>query len=101
MKEGDSEQLGALMNRSHDSLRDDYEVSCPELDLLVNTARGIDGTLGSRLTGAGFGGSTITIVHRKSIDRFQSVVAETFLDAFGNAPRFFECVPSNGAERAR
>jgi len=101
MERGDIEKLGALMNLSHDSLRDDYEVSCPELDLLVKTAREVDGTLGSRLTGAGFGGSTITILHHSSIDRFQRVVAETYLEAFGNAPRFFECVPSNGAERAR
>ena len=101
MERGDIEKLGALMNRSHDSLRDDYEVSCPELDLLVKTARELDGTLGSRLTGAGFGGSTITILHHSSIDRFQSVVAETYLEAFGNVPRFFECVPSNGAERGR
>jgi len=68
-----------------------------DLDLLVDTARGVDGVLGSRLTGAGFGGSTISLVHRSAIDTFQSVAAEAYLNAFDTAPRFFECVPSNGA----
>jgi galactokinase len=100
MERNDIETLGELMNRSHDSLRDDYEVSCPELDFLVETARGVDGVLGSRLTGAGFGGATITIAHRSSVDVFQNRLSEAYLDAFGTMPRFFECVPSNGAARA-
>jgi galactokinase len=97
MEQSDPAKLGKLMNESHDSLRDDFEVSCPQLDLLVDTARGVDGVLGSRLTGAGFGGSTISLVHRSAIDTFQSVVAEAYLSAFDTVPRFFECVPSNGA----
>jgi galactokinase len=100
MELDDLEELGRLMDKSHDSLRDDYEVSCPELDLLVDTARGIDGVLGSRLTGAGFGGSTISLVHRSGIDNFQETVSEAYLSAFDNVPRFFECVPSDGAFRA-
>jgi galactokinase len=100
MEKNDWEELGRLMNESHDSLRDDYEVSCPELDLLVNTARGVDGVLGSRLTGAGFGGSTISLVHRSRIDAFQEIVSEAYLRTFDQTPRFFECAPSNGASRA-
>ncbi|NQU06919.1 MAG: galactokinase [Candidatus Abyssubacteria bacterium] len=99
MERNDFEKLGELMNLSHDSLRDDYEVSCPELDLLVDTARGVDGVLGSRLTGAGFGGSTISLVRRSAIDAFQSSVMEAYLEAFDIAPRFFDCVPSDGAAR--
>jgi galactokinase len=100
MERGDTERLGRLMNESHDSLRDDYEVSCPELDLLVETARGIDGVLGSRLTGAGFGGSTISLVHRSCIDSFQADVSRAYLGEFDLSPRFFECIASDGAERA-
>lgn len=100
MEQNDIVKLGEFMNLSHDSLRYDYDVSCAELDLLVETARGLDGVLGSRLTGAGFGGSTIAIVHRSSVDAFQSRIAESYLESFGIMPRFFECVPSNGAERA-
>jgi galactokinase len=99
MEKNDWEELGRLMNESHNSLRDDYEVSCPELDLLVDTARGIDGVLGSRLTGAGFGGSTISLIHRSGIDAFQEAISEAYLRAFDDVPRFFECVPSDGASR--
>jgi galactokinase len=101
MEHNDIERLGALMNRSHDSLRDDYEVSCAELDVLVETARNVEGVFGSRLTGAGFGGSTITILHRACVEAFQTTVAETYLETFGTVPRFFECAPASGAEQGR
>jgi galactokinase len=100
MEANDLKRLGELMNRSHDSLRDDYEVSCSELDLLVSTAREVSGVLGSRLTGAGFGGSTISLVHRDAIDEFQTRLSESYLEAFNAMPHFFECVPSDGAEYA-
>ncbi len=99
MRRGDVEGLGRLMNESHDSLRDDYEVSCAELDLLVEAARGVAGALGSRLTGAGFGGSTISLVRRSAIDVFQTTVSEAYQGAFGRVPRIFECDPSDGAFR--
>jgi galactokinase len=101
MRRSDIEKLGEFLNLSHDSLRDDYEVSCSQLDLLVDTARGAEGVLGSRLTGAGFGGCTISLVHSSSIDAFQGNISETYLEAFDIAPRFFECIPSDGAERVR
>ncbi|GAB4341748.1 MAG: galactokinase [Candidatus Abyssubacteria bacterium] len=100
MRQSDPERLGLLMDHSHESLRTDYEVSCPQLDLIVDTARGVDGVLGSRLTGAGFGGSAISLVHRSSLDAFQVAVSESYLSNFDTVPRFFECIASDGAEQA-
>ena len=100
MRGNEVEKLGEIMNRSHDSLRDDYEVSCDQLDLLVDKARSIEGVLGARLTGAGFGGSTINLVARSSLVMFQDRISETYSKAFGITPRFLECVPSDGADRA-
>jgi len=69
LEEGDFQRFGQLMNESHDSLRDDYEVSSKELDLLVSLAREVDGVLGSRLTGAGFGGCTVTLLRKNAVDK--------------------------------
>ncbi|XP_017887703.1 galactokinase-like [Ceratina calcarata] len=68
LEKGDFNEFGRLMNESHDSLRNDYEVSSAELDALVTAARGVDGVLGSRLTGAGFGGCTVTLLKKEAID---------------------------------
>lgn len=100
MREDDIDKLGELMNRSHDSLRDDYEVSCPQLDLLVDAARRVEGVAGARLTGAGFGGCMISLVPRSSLAAFRSLVSEAYSNAFGIVPEFFECVPADGADRA-
>lgn len=69
LEKDDFPEFGKLMNASHDSLRDDYEVSSEELDCLVNAAREVDGVLGSRLTGAGFGGCTVTLLRKDAVDR--------------------------------
>lgn len=69
LEKGDFQQFGRLMNESHDSLRDDYEVSSKELDSLVSAAREVDGVLGSRLTGAGFGGCTITLLRKDAVNK--------------------------------
>lgn len=69
LEKGDFQQFGRLMNESHDSLRDDYEVSSKELDSLVSAAREVDGVLGSRLTGAGFGGCTVTLLRKDAVDK--------------------------------
>jgi len=69
LEEGDFQRFGRLMNESHDSLRDDYEVSSKELDLLVSAAREVDGVLGSRLTGAGFGGCTVTLLKKNAVNK--------------------------------
>lgn len=68
LEKGDFNKFGQLMNESHDSLKNDYEVSSVELDILVSLAREINGVLGSRLTGAGFGGCTVTLLKKDIID---------------------------------
>lgn len=91
--------LGALLNASHDSLRDDYEVSCLELDLAVDTARAA-GAHGARMTGGGFGGSAIALVDAQDIDAVREAVAHAFRDAGLTAPAFFTAVAADGARRA-
>ncbi|XP_014214657.1 galactokinase-like [Copidosoma floridanum] len=76
LENNELERFGRLMNESHDSLRDDYEVSSKELDTLVSIARGVDGVLGSRLTGAGFGGCTVTLLKRDAVDTVIRLVKE-------------------------
>ena len=75
------------MNASHASLRDDYEVSCRELDLVVDTARAA-GALGARMTGGGFGGSAIALVAADEVDRVAQAVADAFADQGLRAPAF-------------
>ena len=78
LKAGDIESFGKLMNQSHISLRDDYDVSCEEIDILVDLAWKIPGVLGSRITGGGFGGCTVSIVKDESIDTFIETIGKTF-----------------------
>lgn len=68
LQNGDLQKFGTLMNESHDSLRDDYQVSSKELDTLVSSAREVQGVVGSRLTGAGFGGCTVTLLRKDAVD---------------------------------
>ena len=77
LKAGDIESFGKLMNQSHISLRDDYDVSCEEIDILVDLAWKIPGVLGSRITGGGFGGCTVSIVKDESIDTFIETIVKT------------------------
>jgi len=85
---GDLEEFGALMNASHQSLRDDFEVSCDELDCLVDIAQGTDGVLGSRMTGAGFGGCTVTLIHSDAIDSLKAQLF-AYTERFGLNPGIF------------
>jgi galactokinase len=78
LKAGRAADFGLLMNASHDSLRDDYQVSRSELDTLVAIARKTPGCLGSRLTGAGFGGCTVSLVQTKAVDSFVQSVGEEY-----------------------
>ena len=77
------------MNASHDSLRDDYEVTGIELDTLVEEARKIDGVVGSRMTGAGFGGCTVSTVKNDAIDKFKEEVGRAYADKIGYAADFY------------
>jgi galactokinase len=90
-------RFGQLMNESHRSLRDDYEVSCSELDLLVELASACDGVYGSRMTGGGFGGCTITLVQAEHTDRFRASVAESYKKETGISPDIYICSATQGA----
>ena len=77
------------MNASHESLRDDYEVTGPELDALVDAARKQPGVIGSRMTGAGFGGCTVSIVKDDCVDSFIEKVGAEYLEKIGYAADFY------------
>ena len=83
LRNHDMPRFGQLMNASHASLRDDYEVSCPELDFLVEQAQQFEGVLGSRMTGAGFGGCTVTLIVEKQIGRFIKELGKAYKERFG------------------
>jgi galactokinase len=91
--------FGQLMRESHRSLRDDYEVSCKELDLMVELAERVDGVYGARMTGGGFGGCTINLVESDSVDSFKETVAKGYVDALGSEPEIYICLAAQGAER--
>jgi galactokinase len=93
----DLNKFGQLMYESHLSLRDDYEVSCKELDLMVELARKVDGVYGARMTGGGFGGCTVNLVAREHEEEFKSVVAEGYERENKLKPEIFVCEPSAGA----
>jgi len=88
--------FGELMAESHRSLRDDYEVSCAELDMMVDLANQAEGIYGARMTGGGFGGCTVNIVAADSVQRFKQAVADGYEQATGIAPDIFVCSTSNG-----
>ena len=94
-------QFGSLMNASHNGLRDDYEVSCKELDLLTDIARSISGVIGSRMTGAGFGGCTVSIVHQDALETFQTRIKTEYQQQTGIEPEIYLCQVSNGAQVLR
>lgn len=101
LKAGRLEAFGELMNASHDSLRDLYEVTGPELDAMVEAARSVPGVLGSRMTGAGFGGCTVSLVHEDAIRTFEREVGRRYVEATGIQPEFYVCSIGNGVERIR
>ena len=99
LKAGDIERFGKLMNQSHISLRDDYDVSCEEIDILVDLAWKIPGVLGSRITGGGFGGCTVSIVKNESIDTFIETIGKTYLEKVGHEAEFYTVDIGDGASR--
>ncbi len=94
---GDVERMGQLMVESHISLQHDYEVSAPELDFLVDTAIGIEGVLGARMTGGGFGGCTVNLLRQGTSDRFRATITQAYQERFEITPQIFLCRPSGGA----
>ena len=91
-------RIGALLDASHASMRDDFEISCPELDLAVDTARG-HGAIGARMTGGGFGGSAIALTPVRDEQQVRDAVVHAFADAGFTAPDIFTVTPAAGAER--
>ena len=89
--------MGSLMVDSHRSLQHNYQVSCAELDFLVDAALGMEGVLGSRMTGGGFGGCTVTLLREGAGDRFRSQIAQAYHRQFQVVPRIYSCNPSAGA----
>ncbi|MDQ0387312.1 galactokinase [Streptomyces mutabilis] len=98
LESGDTRAIGPVLVEGHASLRDDFRISCPELDLVVDTAL-TSGALGARMTGGGFGGSAIVLADASDVDAITKAVEESFAAAGFTAPRVFEAVPSAGARR--
>lgn len=96
LRAGDLDAFGWLMNESHSSLRNDYEVSCPELDIMVKAAWKVDGAYGSRMTGAGFGGCTVSLVAEEAIGDFRARVAAAYEEATGIVPQIYVCRAEDG-----
>lgn len=98
MKNNDIALFGQYMNESHDSLQFDYEVTCPELDYVVNMGRKIDGVLGIRMTGAGFGGCTVSIVEGSSVDEYIEKVGKNYEEKTGIKPDFYVTETGDGGK---
>ena len=101
LKAGDVKKFGEYMNGSHDSLRDLYEVTCPELDFVVEEGRKIDGVAGIRMTGAGFGGCTVAIIRDDAIDTFIETVGKAYIDKFGHSASFYVTEIGDGAKEIK
>jgi galactokinase len=97
LERGDVAGVGALMNESHASLRDDFEVSRPELDTMVTLASREESCYGARMTGAGFGGCAVALVARDQADTFARTVAGAYTQAVGLRPAVYVCAASQGA----
>ena len=89
LKKNDLKLFGELMNASHVSLRDDYQVSCEEIDVLVEEAWKVDGVIGSRITGGGFGGCTVSIVKDDAVEQFKEKVGAAYKERVGKTADFY------------
>ncbi len=98
LTEGDVQNFGQLMDESHKSLRDKYEVSCKELDIMVEIARGVEGVLGARMTGGGFGGSTVNLVEKEAVPKFKEAVSSEYLKRTSKKAEIY-CVEAGAGVR--
>ncbi len=96
-RRGDLAAMGELFVGSHRSLQHDYQVSCEELDFLVDTALAVPGVLGARMTGGGFGGCTASMVRPDAVANFEARITSAYRQRFGLTPQIFRCRPSAGA----
>ncbi len=97
LKAGDMVRFGQLMSASHATLRDDYEVTCPELDFLAERAQQFPGVLGSRMTGAGFGGCTVTLIAEEQVETFVETLGKAYEEKFGLRADFYVVEIGDGA----
>ena len=97
LRQSDLKRFGEFMAQSHLSLRDDYEVSCAELDLMVELANQCRGVYGARMTGGGFGGCTVNLVETDAVDDFKSTVARRYQEQVGLQPDIYVCTAAEGA----
>lgn len=98
LQSGDTDSFGHLMYRSHASLRDDYQVSCKELDLLVDLASSSSSVFGARMTGGGFGGCTVNLVRTDASDSFTEHISQAYQEVTGIIPEIYVCEPAQGAQ---
>ena len=98
LTKNDFSSLARLMAQSHRSLRDDYEVSCSELDAMVEAAQRAPGVRGTRMTGGGFGGCTVSLVDESEVDAFKAHVVREYRDAVGRDPTMHVCSAASGAQ---
>ena len=101
LRDRDLKTFGKLMYESHQSLRDDYEVSCKELDVMVDLAKPIEGVFGARMTGGGFGGCTINLVAVDAVGEFTHTIKNGYAEATGKHPEVYVCSAADGAERVQ
>ena len=87
------------MNASHESLKNDYEVSCEEIDILVDLAWKVEGVIGSRITGGGFGGCTVSIVKNEAVDTFTRTLETEYMKKVGHKPEFYIVDVGEGARK--
>jgi galactokinase len=98
MRQGDAVRMGQLMNDSHTSLRDNFEVCNGPLNEMVAAAHAQPGCFGARMTGAGFGGCAIALVSEEAVESFIDTVSRLYEEATGLIPKLYVCYPANGAE---
>ena len=94
---GNLEHIGRYMAESHRSLRDDYEVSCPELDTMVEIANQQPGLVGARMTGGGFGGCTVNLVRDDAVEQFRNSVSREYAQRIGITPEIYTTPAAEGA----
>ncbi len=94
---GDLREMGRLFVASHRSMQYDYEISCEEIDFLVDTAIKLPGVYGSRMTGGGFGGCTVNLVAPDAVNAFRERLGQSYKDRYHKAPAFYDCKPASGA----
>jgi galactokinase len=96
---GDLREMGSLFLASHRSMQHDYEITCEEIDFLVDTAIKLPGVYGARMTGGGFGGCAVNLIEPAATDRFRESLARAYQERFGIIPAFYDCKPAQGAGR--